>query len=224
MLTKRIILNTLGSFGDIHPHMALAQELQGRGHDVLMATGELYREKMQNAGIAFVPVRPNIPPPQEQDPETMERVMAPKTGARFLLDQLLFPALRDGYHDLLQVVAGADLLVTHPITFAGPLVAQKTGIPWISSVLSPVSFFSAYDPPVPPFWPWLRHLELLGPRFLAAFFKYVKTFYKSEVYDRFRGELGLPDRGNPVFEGQHSPTLILALFSKLFARSQPDWP
>ncbi len=34
----------------------------------------------------------------------------------------------------------------------------------------------------------------------------------------------MPDRGNPVFEGQHSPTLILALFSALFAQPQPDWP
>ena len=40
----------------------------------------------------------------------------------------------------------------------------------------------------------------------------------------FRAELGLPDRGSPVFEGQHSPTLILALFSALFAQPQPDWP
>src|SRR5438105_6174804 len=133
---KRIILNTFGSFGDVHPYMALATELKGRGHDVVIATSELYREKMRAAGISFVPVRPNLPPPQEQDPETMGRVMEPRTGARFLLDEMLFPALRDGYYDLLEVVAGADLLVTHPITFAGPLVAQKTGIPWISSVLS----------------------------------------------------------------------------------------
>jgi hypothetical protein len=49
-------------------------------------------------------------------------------------------------------VSGADLLVTHPISFAGPLVAQKTGIPWVSTVLAPASLFSAYDPPMPPFW------------------------------------------------------------------------
>jgi len=34
----------------------------------------------------------------------------------------------------------------------------------------------------------------------------------------------LPDRGSPVFEGQHSPTMILALFSRFFAQPQPDWP
>ncbi|MCU1268399.1 MAG: glycosyl transferase, UDP-glucuronosyltransferase [Acidobacteria bacterium] len=221
---KRIILTTFGSYGDIHPYMGLAIELQARGHHPIIATSELYREKMQLAGFDFVPLRPNIPPPQEQDAVTMERVMNPKSGSGFLLNEMLFPFVRDGYEDLLQAVQGADLLLTHPITFAGPLVAQKTGIPWVSSVLAPVSFFSAYDPPVPPFWAWMRHAELLGPRFVAAFFKQVKKVYNNKAYNEFRNELGLPDRGSPVFEGQHSPTLILAMFSKLFAQSQPDWP
>ena len=83
---------------------------------------------------------------------------------------------------------------------------------------------SAYDMPAPPFWPWMRHLQLLGPRFVAAFFKQVKKYYQNKDYEGFREELGLPDRGSPVFEGQHSPTLILALFSALFAQPQPDWP
>jgi rhamnosyltransferase subunit B len=77
---------------------------------------------------------------------------------------------------------------------------------------------------MPPFWPWLRHVGFFGPRATAAFFKQVKKIYKNEFYDQFRNELGLPDRGNPVFEGQHSPTMILAIFSKLFAQPQPDWP
>ncbi len=221
---KRIILTTFGSYGDIHPYMGLAIELQARGHHPVIATSELYREKMQLAGFDFAPLRPDIPPPQEQDAETIEKVMNPKSGGGFLLNEMLFPFVREGYEDLLQAVSGADLLLTHPITFAGPLVAQTTGIPWVSSVLAPISFFSAYDPPVPPFWPWMRHIEVMGPRVVAAFFKQVKKIFRNESYDQFRRELGLPDRGSPVFEGQHSPTLVLAMFSKLFAQPQPDWP
>ncbi|HSS20237.1 MAG TPA: glycosyltransferase [Pyrinomonadaceae bacterium] len=224
MTSKRIVLTTFGSYGDIHPYMAIATELRQRGYQPVIATSELYREKMETARLDFVPVSPHIPPPQEQDEEMMEKVMQPRTGAGFLLNEMLFPFLREGYDDLLRAVAGADLLLTHPISFAGPLVAQKTGMPWVSSVLAPVSFMSAYDPPVPPFWPWMRHVKLLGPRFVGAFFRQVKKAYKNKAYDQFRSELGLPDRGMPVFEGQHSPTLILALFSKLFAQPQPDWP
>ena len=224
MTAKKIILTTFGSYGDIHPYMALALELQARGHHPVIATSELYREKMQSAGFDFVPLRPNLPPPAEQDQEMMDKVMHPRSGSGFLLNEMLFPFVRESYEDLLEAVNGADLLLTHPITFAGPLVAQKTGIPWISSVLAPASFLSAYDPPIPPFWQWMRHIELLGPRIVRAFFNQVKKVYKNKTYNDFRDELGLPDRGSPVFEGQHSPTLVLALFSRRFAQPQPDWP
>ena len=50
---KRIILSTFGSFGDLHPYMALALELQSRGHDPVIATMNYYREKVQNAGLTF---------------------------------------------------------------------------------------------------------------------------------------------------------------------------
>jgi UDP:flavonoid glycosyltransferase YjiC (YdhE family) len=70
----------------------------------------------------------------------------------------------------------------------------------------------------------MRYLELLGPRFLGAFYRQVKKGFTHKEYDKFRDELGLPDRGSPVFEGQHSPTRLLALFSPLFAQPQPDWP
>jgi rhamnosyltransferase subunit B len=221
---KRIVLTTFGSYGDIHPYLAIAAELRSRGHHPVIATSELYREKLLAGGFDFVPVRPHIPPPQEQDPEMMEKVMNPKSGSGFLLNEMLFPFVRDGYEDLTRAVAGADLLLTHPISFAGPLVAQTTGIPWVSSVLAPVSFFSAYDVPAPPFWQWMRHVRLLGPRFVTAFLNQFKNFYKNEHYEQFRKELGLPDRGSPIFEGAHSPSLVLALFSRLFAQPQPDWP
>ena len=221
---KRIVLTTFGSFGDVHPYMAIALELRHRGHHPVIATSELYREKMLASNFEFVPVSPHIPPPQDQDPEMMEKVMHPRSGSGFLLHEMLFPYVREGYAELLQAVAGADLLVTHPITFAGPLVAQKTGIPWVSTVLAPASFFSAYDPPRPPFWPWLRHLSILGPGFMTWFLNGAKKIYRNETYEQFRRELGLPDRGHPLFEGAHSPDLVLALFSELFAQPQPDWP
>jgi UDP:flavonoid glycosyltransferase YjiC (YdhE family) len=39
-----------------------------------------------------------------------------------------------------------------------------------------------------------------------------------------RSELGLSRGGHPIFEGQHSPSLVLALFSKVMGKAQPDWP
>lgn len=221
---KRIVISTFGSFGDIHPYMAIALELQRRGHDPVIATMEFYREKIEGAGLGFAPARPNIPPPHDQDQDLIDRIMEPKSGPRFLMEQVVFPAVRDCYADLLKAVARADLLVTHPAAPAGPMVARKTGIPWVSTVLAPLSFFSAYDPPVPPYWPWIGKLRVLGPGFMKWFLNTMKGAYKAEAVTEFREEIGLSDSGNPMFEGQHSPARVLSLFSSVFANAQPDWP
>ena len=224
MMSKRIVLNTFGSFGDIHPYMAIAMELNRRGHRPVIGTMEVYREKIEGIGVEFVPVRPHIAEPKQQDPALIEKIMEPKTGPRFLTEEVVFPAVRESYADLLPAVAGADLLVTHPAAPAGPLVGRKTGRPWISTVLAPLSFFSAYDPPMPPFWQWFNKLNVLGPGFMSVLLGAMKSTYKAKAITAFRDELGLGDYGNPMFEGQHSPTLVLALFSKLFGPPQPDWP
>lgn len=222
--SKRIVLTTFGSYGDIHPYMAIAMELQARGHKPVIATHSLYRNKIGGAGILFTPVRPDLPPPQEQAQELMNRVMEPKSGPRFLVEKLILPQIRESYADLLEAAHGADLLISHPATYAGPLVGRKTGMPWISTALAPMSFFSAYDVPVPPFWPWTMKLRIFGPRFMGTLMNLMKSSYRAKAFNTLRHELDIPDYGNPVFEGQHSPTLILALFSKIFAQPQPDWP
>jgi rhamnosyltransferase subunit B len=204
--------------------MAIAMELQRRGHTPVIATMEIYREKIEGAGLEFAPVRPNIPQPKEQDEELIRKIMEPRTGPRFLMEEVVYPAVRDSYADLLKVVEGADLLLTHSAAPAGPLVGQKTGIRWVSTVLAPFSFISAYDPPVPPFWQWTRRLSVLGPEVMGFLLNLSKSMYKAKAVTDFRDELGLPNVGNPMFEGQHSPTRVLALFSEVFAQRQLDWP
>lgn len=225
MKTKgRIILSTFGSFGDLHPYMALAFELQARGHEPVIATMEYYRTKVENAGLNFAPVRPDFPQPKDQDIELINRIMHPIKGPKYLTEQVIFGSIRESYADLLKIVEGADLLVTHPAAPAGPLVARKTGMPWVSTVLAPLSFFSAYDPPAPPFWHWTKKLRVLGPRANRFFLDTIMAQYRAVSFNKFREELGIPDYGNPTFAGQHSPACVLALFSPVFGKPQPDWP
>jgi len=143
-----------------------------------------------------------------------------------VLKDIVLPVLRESYDDLLAASRGADLLVGHPLTFAVPLVAGVLGIRWASAVLSPIGFFSAYDPPVLTPYPWLAHLRALGPRVNGWIMDFGRrsTLPWTEPVRRLREELGLPPGENPIFEGQHSPDLVLALFSSLLAARQPDWP
>lgn len=224
---KRIVISTFGSFGDIHPYVAIALELKARGHRPLIATSEVYREKMETAGIDFHPVRPDVPS-YDHTPELqqlVEKLMDQKTGPAAIGD-LILPHLRDIYSDLDAATEDADLLLTHPLPFVGTMIAEKKQLPWVSSVLAPASFLSVYDPIVPPQWPWLYHFMKLSPwvgRGVMALATIKLEKLAQPIYD-LRKALGLSRGGQPLFEGQHSPTKVLALYSKLLGAPQPDWP
>ena len=226
-MSKRIVLSTFGSFGDVHPYVAIALELKARGHTPVLATSEVYREKMETQGIDFYPVRPEVPSfdqPEELG-KLVEDLMDPQQGSERVM-QMLLPHLREIYADLTAAVDGADLLLTHPLPLVGPIVAQVRGLPWVSSVLAPISFFSAHDPPVPPQFPALYGLMKLSPAIARGVIRLAmrKLDRLMDPVFRLRAELGLPRGEQPLFSGQHSPTKVLGLFSSVMARAQPDWP
>lgn len=226
-MSNRIVLTTYGSLGDLHPYMAIALELQQRGHQPVIATHEIYRSKVEAESLEFYSIRPDIASGNtEQAQEIIKRAMHPNKGTEYIIRELILPYLKDSYEDLIQAVSGADLLVTHPITYAGPIVAEKTGIRWVSGVLGPSSFWSAYDPPVLTTQSGQTSLKPLGSLINGALLYLGKLSVRSwsEPVRRLRAELGLPSGKNPIFEGQHSPHLVLALFSQVFAQPQPDWP
>ncbi len=148
-------------------------------------------------------------------------------GPEYLIRRLIMPQVRLAYEDLLHAAKGADLLISHPLTFALPLVAQKYGLPWVATILSPLSFMSCYDPPVFAGASWFRKLRALGPgpyKVLFTILKRVAARWESPLRD-LRKELGLPaSKQMAIFEGQFSPLCNLALFDSLLAEPQPDWP
>ncbi|MFN0052952.1 MAG: glycosyltransferase [Planctomycetales bacterium] len=224
--TGRIVLTTFGSLGDLHPYLALGLGLKKRGHAPVIATSPTYRERVEALGLEFAPVRPDLPE-WKSNQEVMQQVMNLRTGSEYVVRQMIMPALRDSYDDTLAAARGADVLVSHPLTFGAPLAAERLGLPWVSSVLAPLSFFSAHDPPVLPPAPWMRHARCFGAWLWRPLFRLARRSCRSwsVPYHRLRADLGFPPTAaDPLFEGQHSPHLVLAMFSSLFAERQPDWP
>jgi rhamnosyltransferase subunit B len=225
--SKRIVLSTFGSFGDLHPYVAIALELKARGHSPVIATSEVYREKMDSIGVEFFPVRPDMPSYDQPDELTkLATDLIQAKGGTEKVIELFTLNLREVYEDVNAAVDGADLLLTHTLPLVGPIVAQKRGLPWVSSILAPISFLSADEPPVPPQMPALYHLLKLSPIMGRLFYR--AASYKLEkimepVYS-LRAELGLPRGEQPLLKAQHSPKLVLALFSSALGKPQPDWP
>ena len=225
---KKIVISTIGSFGDVHPYVAIALELKRRGHRPVIATSEIYREKTDALGLELHAVPPGMP--GYDQPEEVARMVAelvdPKKGPERVFERFINPHLRGMYDALLEATRDADLLVTHVLSLAGPPVVEKTGIPWVSTVLAPISMFSNYDPPVFPQMPWTYHVLKLHPAVSRAAMRVGrwKLDQLAAPLYKLRAELGLARGGNPMLEGQHSPLMVLALFSSVIAPRQPDWP
>lgn len=219
----RILITSWGSYGDVYPYLGLAGALRELGHRPVIAMPGFYRPLIESLDFEFHPVGPTIDP---NDRQLIESVMDPVRGSDALLNGILIPSLRSDYAALDAAARDVDALVSHPITFAAPIVAQARRLRWVSTVLAPMSFFSATDVPVLAAAPFLAHLERLGPwygRMMAAFARRSTRSWMKPVFD-LRRELGLPPGEHPLFEGQFSPTLTLALFSHVLADPQPDWP
>lgn len=221
----RIVLSNIGTFGDINPLIALALELKRRGHVPVLALPNVYRPKIEPLGLAFHPIRPDIDP---SNSILVEMVYDVKHGTEHGLRDFLFPALRQTYEDLLDAAtkpARADLLLLGELNYAGPIVAEVTGIPWASYVLAPLSFFSAFDPPVLPPYPRLARADKVAGmgRVIKRLARFTTRKWPEPIYE-LRRELGLTRGPNPLFDAKHSPHLVLALFSRVLGIEQKDWP
>jgi rhamnosyltransferase subunit B len=222
----RIVLSNIGTFGDINPLIAIALELKRRGHQPVMAVPAVYGPKIVTLGIEFHPVRPDLDP---KNTLLAEMVYDVRKGTERGLREFLFPALRETYDDLTAAAttpARADLLLLGELNYAGPIVAEVIGIPWASYLLAPLSFFSAYDPPVLPMYPRLARADKAVPGMghaIRRLARLVSRNWPQPIYD-LRRELGLERGPNPLFDAKHSPDLVLALFSRVLGQEQPDWP
>jgi len=223
---SRFVLATAGSLGDLHPYVAVARALIERGHRAMIAAAEDHRAPVEAAGVEFAPVRPRASDIGDYQ-ELVARLFEVRRGPECLMRELVMPHLRPACEDLSRAAEGADLLISHPLTVTLPLVAQLRGLPWVATVLSPLSFMSSCDPPVIAGASWLRKLRILGVAPYRFIFKLVKLTVRSweAPLREFRRELGLPPAKHPaMFEGQFSPFLNLALFDPELANPQPDWP
>ena len=221
---SRIVLTTIGSLGDLHPKIAIALELRKRGHNVVFASHKEYQSKIEALGFEFHRMRPDNT--ALDDPEEMARMMDLRKGSEYIIRNWVCRCLRETYTDLTNSAKDADFILAGEGVVAARLVAEKLGLRWASSAMAPISFFSVYDPPLLAPFPFLAKLRGFGSivnRGVVNFAKFVSQSWAEPVH-QLRRELRLPPLvGNPFIDDKFSPYLVLALFSPVLAKPQPDW-
>jgi len=222
---------TVGSEGDVHPFIGVALALKARGHEPIIATREAFRAKIEREGLGYRRLRPDTDDAEAiglSYDQIISGITDQATGLRFLIKRIVTPFIRQTYADLEAACDGADLLIAHNLVLAAPLLAEKRGLPWLSVILQPFSFMSAYDAPalgVSPLLDFVRRgfpppLHRLLYRFAA---RYSHSWF--EPVRVLRAELGLaPSPLTPILEGPYSPGGTLALYSRVLGAAQKDFP
>jgi len=221
----RFLLTTLGSFGDLHPYIAVGKGLRERGHAVTLATSEIYRTKVEGEGLHFHSLRPDLAGLID-NPEMIRKAFHERRGPEYVIRRMFLPWLEQSYEDTLAAARDADVIVGHPIAYATPIAAEMLRKPWVSVALAPISMFSAEDPPE---FSGARYLEAFrgsGPVFWRRWWKFARFVLRTwsgPIY-KLRAKLSLPEQKNPLVDGTFSPFGTQAWFSKVLAEPQNDWP
>jgi len=203
--------------------VALALELQRRGHVPVIATSAYYGEKITSTGVAFHAIRPNLTP---DDKDLLRAVMDERGGPEHVIRRLMVPAVREMYADLMDAVRGADLLLSAELVFAADSVAEMARIPWVVATLAPLSFMSRHDPPILIQAPWLTRIAEFSKPLYASLVRLSQWSIRhwTEPVRQMRRDLGLEPGPAGIFGPREKAKAILAMFSPLVGAPQPDWP
>ena len=216
-----VILATVGTDGDVFPHIGLGAMLRARGHRVTLAAPEPYRTRADALGIDFWPlvtaaeVSRMLTDPDLWRPFRSGMMMARWGG----------PMIPRQYKMLAELAAQpGSVLVANPGLLAARLVQEKLGTPTASLLLQPGLLPSNTGPPEMPggatMPAWLPHP--LRPLYWLAVDAAGYALVAPSL-NRVRAGLGLsPVRR--VFRWWLSPDLVIGLFPRWYAAPQPDWP
>lgn len=216
-----VILATVGTDGDVFPHIGLGAVLRRRGHRVTLAAPETYRNRAQTFGLEFCPL--------VTSEETRQMLADPDLWHPFRSGLMMArwggPMIARQYEAINRLVDERDtVLISNPGLLAGRLVQEKLGVPMASLLLQPGLIPSCTSPPempggvtIPDWLPHtLRRTYWLGID--AAGYAMV-----APSLNRVRRTLGLM----PIlrlFRWWLSPELVIGLFPSWYAPPQPDWP
>ena len=125
------VLSSTGT-GHLNPLIALAQELIGRGHRITFCEKPKIADRIQRAGLEFVPLPADRNPMPAKPKPHRCRLLSDYAGLRFNLKRVgceIESYLRELPVALAQ--AGVEALIVDEIALSGPTVAEQLRLPYL---------------------------------------------------------------------------------------------
>ena len=218
-----VALTSVGSWGDVFPLLRIGHELRKRGHGVVLALPPQYESAVRAEGFAFHSVGGLPPAGDDAATRALDASLSHTTRTAMIMQHLL-PDLERGVEDLVRLARDVDAICAMPTQLAAPMVAELTGVDWVTLTvyatyiptrrispvgLEPPSFLQPFAAAANPLlWRmYLRRMRALDPQL-------------NEV----RSRLGLRPVRDGYVLGSLSPQLCLVLMSEAYWPRPPDWP
>jgi UDP:flavonoid glycosyltransferase YjiC (YdhE family) len=229
-----IVIQVVGSRGDVQPFIALGQELQKYGHRVRIATHNTFEKFVHESNLEFYPIGGD---PKElmaymvKNPGLIPSMKSLREGdiqkKRDMITEMLYGCWQSCVEPDLKTQQPfvADAIIANPPSFAHVHCAQALGIPLHLMFTMPWSNTRAFPHPLANF----KGGEITTPLINYASYGVVEFLTwqgLGDVINRFRSSLDLEDI--PISVG---PVLASALkvpftycWSPALVPKPPDWP
>ena len=222
-MRTQIILNPIGSGGDVFPFLALGRELQRRKHHVGIMTNPIFQHDVGMAGLEFVSLGDAGDLQQVgQDNAIREAGQAWKVALRWGAIGTMRQAV-NYIHD--RKNRCPTLLVNSPLGFGFRIAAEAYDLCLATIILSPYTLRSVHQAPaIKPMWlsDEVPAIMKRAQYWIADRF-FIDPIVQHEV-NQLRSQLGLPVATRFLNKWCFSDQLCIGAFPERFAPAQPDWP
>lgn len=218
----KILLNAVGSHGDVLPLIAMGRELLRRGHRPHLFANGAFETMAQEAGLPFSATGAA---------DDLARLLKdrdasdPRKGMS-LMARVVMQGIRQTYPLLCrEFEPGNTIAVGTSLGWATRLLSETHAAPVAVIHLAPSWFRSEH---VAPSLGPLGHLER-APRWLKRWLfagmdkRFLDPLFTAP-FNQFRAELGLPPVQRSFHAWIHQADAVLGMFPPWFAAPQPDWP
>jgi UDP:flavonoid glycosyltransferase YjiC (YdhE family) len=220
----RITILVVGTLGDVRPLLVLGSGLTALGHQVTVATHELYAQEVRSEGMDFACIATNpVEVMQTSDGVDWLRSQSNPVKAVRAMSAMLRPVLRPIFDDSWQACQDADALICSALCVHGWDIAERLRIPCVFTPLFPIrrtrSFAAVHAPQLP-----------LGPAYnLLTYLAGQQISWQPfrDITNRWRAEeLGLAPL--PVWGARRLmgwlDVPVLSGFSEAVVPKPRDWP
>jgi sterol 3beta-glucosyltransferase len=136
----KIVLLTIGTFGDVQPYVALGSGLRRAGYETCLATHDCFARFVKSQGLDFLPIAGD--PSSWAAGSELGRLTASSHDFyswMMRLRELAAPLIGDILNSCWQACQGAGAVIYSPLAWAGYSIAEKLDVPSFIACLQPMT-------------------------------------------------------------------------------------